>query len=198
VEGLLGDASGLSRRAKADIMSGMATGGGDWASQLSERRTLRRAPTSSASRTIAPRVGRGGAGAPAPGAALNAAPTRTTIRTRDAIAESTGNYEREAFPGAPPGPSRDAEKQRLAEVFEWGRAGAQRIQEARRMAGRAPPPPAAADADPREAMVDQMVEEVRERREFLEEMQARGRGAEFRHVQGEISQRLGELARLGY
>ena len=112
-----------------------------------------------------------------------------------------------AAPGAeapaPPRPTRgamvrDAEKQRLAEVFEWGRAGAQRIQEARRMAGRAPPPPAAADADPREAMVDQMVEEVRERREFLEEMQARGRGAEFRHVQGEISQRLGELARLGY
>ncbi|KAG1666447.1 hypothetical protein FOA52_015117 [Chlamydomonas sp. UWO 241] len=51
--------------------------------------------------------------------------------------------------------------------------------------------------DPHEELVEQVVEEIRERREFLEAMQAAGRGAEYVGVKGEIAQRLKDLERLG-
>lgn len=46
-------------------------------------------------------------------------------------------------------------------------------------------------------MAHQVVEEIRERREFLEAMQSAGRGCEYAGIRGEIAQRLKDLERLG-
>ena len=48
----------------------------------------------------------------------------------------------------------------------------------------------------KEAMLDLIVDEVRERREFLEEMQAAGKGHAYEHVRQEMKSRLVELERL--
>jgi hypothetical protein len=54
-----------------------------------------------------------------------------------------------------------------------------------------------APVDAREELIDQIVEEVRERREFLETMSAAGKGSQYEGIKVEIAARLVELERMG-
>ena len=57
-------------------------------------------------------------------------------------------------------------------------------------------PPSAAEV--REELIDQLVQEVQERQDFLEAMQRGGRGAQYEHqIKAEVSERLNRLRELG-
>ena len=50
----------------------------------------------------------------------------------------------------------------------------------------------------REELIDQLVQEVQERQDFLEAMQRGGRGAQYEHqIKAEVSERLNRLRELG-
>ena len=54
------------------------------------------------------------------------------------------------------------------------------------------------EVDVREQKIDAVIEEIKERREFLEDMRARGRGEQYEaQIRSEISSRLHELKKLG-
>eukprot|EP00163_Fabomonas_tropica_P005486 TRINITY_DN15007_c0_g1_i1.p1 TRINITY_DN15007_c0_g1~~TRINITY_DN15007_c0_g1_i1.p1 ORF type:complete len:257 (-),score=53.26 TRINITY_DN15007_c0_g1_i1:149-919(-) len=59
------------------------------------------------------------------------------------------------------------------------------------------PVPMATKSDSGNPMFDQIVQEIQERKEFLDEMRAAGRGAEFeKQIQAEISSRVAELRKI--
>jgi hypothetical protein len=109
--------------------------------------------------------------------------------------------ERDMWAGCAPGPDREAEKDRLSKVMELGakQLKAIELREAEQRADLL-----CREADPvkplelKEELIDQVVREIRERREFLEEMHKVGRAAAYDAIiKGEIAARLKELGDLG-
>mmetsp|Transcript_27581 Transcript_27581/g.81667 ORF Transcript_27581/g.81667 Transcript_27581/m.81667 type:complete len:251 (-) Transcript_27581:40-792(-) len=192
---------GLSLRAMQDVSESIKSGSGSWADTLNRTTaSFHEAGSKSLSRTAGVRVpkfsGRGGGGPPPapqlPGSFSGKRMLPGILRAAPP--------ERDQFRGCAPGPSRDAEKDRLSEVMEHGRKGVADRQASMQEAAAARRAAAAraAAADPQEDLVNQLVDEIQERREFLEDMQAAGRGAEYdAKIRGEIAQRMRDLERLG-
>ncbi|CAG9462423.1 unnamed protein product [Pedinophyceae sp. YPF-701] len=189
--------TGASRRLRSEVLTG-AKQGTDWVGALSTRTPNRHvSSTMRQSETLRkqtiqkhqPRMMHVGAAKPGK-------------KMADTIFEETGRYEREKFTGGGPVVDREAEKDRLALANEVGRKEAARIRNAQLAKQRAPPPAACAPSpprDPRELLIDQLVDEVRERREWLEDMRARGLSAPYEEeTTKEIRERLSRLRTLGY
>mmetsp|Transcript_4547 Transcript_4547/g.12434 ORF Transcript_4547/g.12434 Transcript_4547/m.12434 type:complete len:240 (+) Transcript_4547:126-845(+) len=107
--------------------------------------------------------------------------------------------EREQFIGGRPAPDRAIEKDRLAQLMELGAKGVKDLerqkaaQEAARLAAAQRRP-----VDPKEALIDELVSEIQERREFLEAMRAAGRAKEYEQtIRAEIQARMTRLKSLG-
>ena len=119
-----------------------------------------------------------------------------------------GAWESEAYTGqGTRGVDLDREKRRLQDTFHFAKmspaeraaakaAGAARAAARRAAAEAQRAPPSAAEV--REELIDQLVQEVQERQDFLEAMQRGGRGAQYEHqIKAEVSERLNRLRELG-
>ena len=82
----------------------------------------------------------------------------------------------------------EEDKKRLQDAFEsHGKKRTSAPARAPVAAPSAPRPP----RDPRQELIDELVTEIKERQEFMEQMQAAGRGHEFdATIKAEIAQRL--------
>eukprot|EP00899_Mesostigma_viride_P000990 jgi/Mesvir1/10892/Mv11171-RA.1 len=111
--------------------------------------------------------------------------------------KSSPDFEREQYRGGPGGRNNEAEKERLAQVMERkGKTAA----ELEAMLGKPARPKAKGPVSlpTKDERIDELLQEVEERREFLEEMIAAGRGHLYEaKIKSEISLRLAELKRLG-
>lgn len=200
----LGANRSLSKRAMEEITAKAAKGNADWVDTYATARASQRTTPSQIQSTLrrpaaatpsAPSTS--GRVAPAPG-------KKTGIRTQDTILAATDGYAVEQAPPALPIPDRNAEKDRLSSINEYGREGAARLAASKAATVRAAGQPGAAAtavravADPKESMIDQLIKEVSNRADFLEEMRAAGQGAKYeREVASEISQRMAQLRKMG-
>lgn len=108
--------------------------------------------------------------------------------------------EREMFVGGAPLPDREAEKDRLSRVMEYGPKGAREMEERTAAMKQAAMQRIARNkrVDVKEEMIDLIIDEIRERREFLEGMRAAGRVEQYeQQVRSEIKVRMRELEKLG-
>lgn len=199
---------------QGEIQQAMVTPGGDVLSLLSTRQATARLPKSQVDSTVkVPLVGRPSKAAPS---SHPPPPHHPSIRVKDQILADTSNYKVEKYAGLPTSSwttTRDDEKRKLALTFEMGRERAGKVLSQQMMvthasrAARSGPDASASGGggvdreaeelrERKEAMLDLIVDEVRERREFLEEMQAAGKGHAYEHVRQEMKSRLVELERL--
>jgi hypothetical protein len=195
---------GMSGRLRRDILGAAETGDAAWTEhwgsrQCSGNEALRgRAPP----KVRAPKVGRRGyeALAMAPPPSSGRKPLKNILRE--------GAWEPEAYTGqGTRGIDLDGEKRRLQESFHFAkmspseRAAAKAAGSARAAARQAAAeakraPPSAAEV--REELIDQLVQEVQERQDFLEAMQRGGKGAQYENqIKAEVSERLHRLKELG-
>ncbi|MEW5317004.1 MAG: hypothetical protein WDW38_008338 [Sanguina aurantia] len=193
--GLMKD-RGLSHRAMADVVGSVKRGDGGWADSLNTGIAKQKPAASQGNMLVrAPTVGKVTAGA-----RLVQPPASFSGKRMSGAILRDAPVGREQYPGSAPAPDREVEKGRLQALMEMGPKGVAdmeakllRLQKAAMEPARQPRPEEA-----REAMIDQVVEEIRERREFLEAMRVAGRSAEHEvSLKAEISQRLRELERLG-
>lgn len=187
---------GLSQRAVEDIANSIQRGDSKWVEHLNKGTSTFRSPASSKSKVKVPKVGTGPSRPPAVG------PTArfSGIKLQSEILRDNPP-EREQFPGAPPGPDREKEKDRLNLVFQHGAEGVAEMEaraaEAAAAAEEAARRPRKA-VDVREAMIDQIIDEIRERREFLEDLAAKGAHSNYEAtVRAEIASRIAELRNMG-
>jgi len=205
LDGIIGNKN-LSKRAAADIREAAARGDSSWVQTLNSG-VARQKPTNHLDRAhkpkvVAPRVGNACRHAPP------SLPTGTFSgkRTQPHI-QASGPAEREQYQTRPPAPDREKEKDMLARRFEMGREAAMKLEaaelelQARARRGEAlqPSQPAKTrEESAREQLIDQILDEVEERRAFLEEMRAAGRSAPYEgQIKGEIAERLAQLRRMG-
>ncbi|GLC42172.1 hypothetical protein PLESTB_000638400 [Pleodorina starrii] len=196
LQGVMKD-RGLSQRAVQDIASSLQRGDSAWVGHLNSGTASYQPPKSkTTSHVKVPKVGTSGGRAPA----APPLPGRFSGKKLQHEILRDTPPEREMFRGGAPAPNREAEKDRLSKVMELGSKGAREMEEkmaamkreARERAERAK------RLDVREEMIDQIVDEVRERLTFLESMRALGRAGEYEaHIRGEVAVRLKELEKLG-
>ncbi|KAM5250795.1 UPF0193 protein EVG1 isoform 2-T4 [Hipposideros larvatus] len=101
------------------------------------------------------------------------------------MCQANGAYCREQFK---PRPTRDLEKekQRLQNIFATGKDKKERKKK--------PPPVPQEDPAPELDRFEELVEEIRERKDFLADMEALGQGRQYRGIiLAEISQKLREM-----
>ncbi|GIL70556.1 hypothetical protein Vretimale_3670 [Volvox reticuliferus] len=194
LQGVMKD-RGLSQRALQDVASSLQRGDAAWVNHLSSGTASFQPPKSKTANPVkVPKVGTGGSAIapPLPGRFSGKKMQHEILRDTPP--------ERDMFRGGPPAPNREVEKDRLSKVMELGAKGARELdekmaamkREARERAEKAK------RVDVREEMIDQIVDEVRERLTFLESMRALGQGQEYEaHIRGEVAMRLKELEKLG-
>ncbi|GAX81469.1 hypothetical protein CEUSTIGMA_g8898.t1 [Chlamydomonas eustigma] len=183
---------GLSLRAMQDVTSSIKRGDGNWADHLNTSTSSFQQPSSKTNAKVkVPKFAGGSNSMPQPSAPYSFSGKRMNIEP----------VEREMWAGCAPGPDREAEKERLSKVMELGakQLKAMELREAERRADllrrQADP---IKPVDLKEELIDQVVEEIRERREFLEQMQKVGKAATYDAImKGEIAARLKELGDLG-
>jgi len=184
---------GLSLRSQQDVANSLKQGDSSWVDRVSTGVAAFSAPTSKTKPPVkVPKVGRGVG-------MLPPAMPPASFSGKRMVAQMAPN-ERERAPAMAPGPNRDALKDACAAVVELG---AQGVRERGRQQAEAAAAAerAAREARPvnvREALVDQLVQEIQERSEFLDAMRAAGRGGAYEaQVRGEISERMRALAKYG-
>mmetsp|Transcript_9363 Transcript_9363/g.16569 ORF Transcript_9363/g.16569 Transcript_9363/m.16569 type:complete len:250 (-) Transcript_9363:488-1237(-) len=198
-QALLDDAlkkRGLSLRATKDVAASVAAGSTDWIHNLSTCSSSKSAPPASKSqaKVKVPYYRPKPDGLPAH---LQGPPASFSgIRMQQQMPCN----EREQWPGGPPAPDRELQKEHLAQVMEAGGADKLREKKALQESAREAAEDAAARHRPvnvKEAMIDHLVQEVAERREFLEAMRATGHGGYEAQIKGEMQQRLSQLRSYG-
>ncbi|KAK9823514.1 hypothetical protein WJX72_003340 [[Myrmecia] bisecta] len=189
----------LSHRTKADLQRSLAEGSTQWVSLLKDQCT--RSPLKPKSKTCGVAVPRVGLNKHAGQLSPPLARPAGRKALQDVLRDSPS--ERDRFAGAAPGVDREAEKDRLALTFELGREGMQARQQAASTAqslhqSQRAMQSADQHVDPKEALIDQIVAEIQERREFLESARQQGQPSPCEaRLKAEISSRLAELRRLG-
>mmetsp|Transcript_26863 Transcript_26863/g.58615 ORF Transcript_26863/g.58615 Transcript_26863/m.58615 type:complete len:240 (+) Transcript_26863:207-926(+) len=189
---------GLSLRAMEDVQKSLKSGDSNWVDHLNTGSSTYKAPASKTQTLVkAPKVGK--AAMNPQSLALLPPSSFSGKRMLPDIMRITPP-ERDMFTGVAPGPDREAEKDRLSKVMEHGAKGARELE--RKMAEmKAAALERAARSkvvDVREEMIDLIVDEIRERREFLEQMRAAGKGQQYEaQIRGEIAGRMKELSMLG-
>eukprot|EP00877_Chromochloris_zofingiensis_P007945 jgi/Chrzof1/3403/Cz12g24020.t1 len=170
----------------------LSAGSSSWVDALNTGIATYKPPTSKAANPVkVPKVG------------VNCGTVPTTLpahkpgrkQHKAILADNPPEQEAAFYPA--PGIDREAEKDRLSALFQHGRQGLQEMQEEQQRqaaaASRAKP-----QLDTKEQLIDQIIDEISERREFLQSMRANGRGQEYEAtVKAEVSQRLAQLRRLG-
>jgi len=195
---------GMSDRLRRDILGAADAGDATWMEHWGSRTCSGKESLRGrvAPKVRVPKVGRRGY------EALAMAPPPTTGRKalNDILRE--GAWEPEAYTGqGTKGMNLDREKRRLQDNFTFAkmspseRAKAQAAGSAKAAARRAAAeakerPPDAAEV--REELIDQLLQEIRERQDFLESMQRCGNGDKYEaQIKAEVSARLNQLKELG-
>ena len=201
--GMMSD-RGMSDRLRRDILGAADAGDGAWMEHWGSRTCSGKESLRgrAAPKVRVPKVGRRGY------EALAMAPPPTTGRKalKDILRE--GAWEPEAYTGqGAKGVDLNREKRRLQDNFTFAkmspserakaRAAGSAKAAARRAAAEAKErPPDAAEV--REELIDHLVQEIRERQDFLESMQRRGNGDKYEaQIKAEVSSRLIRLKELG-
>ena len=198
---------GLSIRATQEVKEAVKNGGAGGADPFSvfaHKQAQKKQPFNS-------KVATASIPKPPPPSRLQASgspPARfSTIRLKDDIERLNGPLDhREQFTPLPPVPSRDEQKDKLSSIMTHGNAKAAR--EAQMLEERRKEEAALKKSeeerrlsDPKEAMISQIIEEIAERREYLESLVSKGlAGAtnpKIAQVKGEIASRMNELQKLG-
>ncbi|KAF5842779.1 hypothetical protein DUNSADRAFT_5151 [Dunaliella salina] len=193
-QALLDDAfkkRGLSLRGKEAAVNAIRGGDNGWVDTLQTGTAAFRSPASTQRTNVkVPKVGQA-THRPMPGPPASFSGKR--------MQNAMPANEREQFVGVRPAPDRALEKDRLAQLMELGAKGVKEVesqkaaQEAARLAAARRKP-----VDPKEALIDELILEIQERREFLEAMRAAGRAKEYEQaIRAEIQARMTRLKSLG-
>lgn len=195
LQGVMKD-RGLSQRALQDVASSVQRGDAAWVNHLSTGTASFQAPRSKTATLVkAPKVGTGARSHLAP-----PLPGRFSGKKLAHEIMRDTPPERDMWVGGGPTVDREAEKDRLSKVMEYGSKGAKEMEA--KMAAMKREALAKAErakrVDVKEDLIDQIVEEVRERINFLESMKALGKAGQYEaQVRGEVAARLRELEKLG-
>mmetsp|Transcript_24353 Transcript_24353/g.43370 ORF Transcript_24353/g.43370 Transcript_24353/m.43370 type:complete len:232 (-) Transcript_24353:91-786(-) len=205
IDGLINNKN-VSRRAATDIHEAVGRGDSNWVNTLNKGVASRK-PTGHLEKAhrpkvSTPKVGNSSRYAPP------ALPTGTFSGKRmQSHIEASSPYDREQYQTRVPGPDREKEKDRLARRLEMGREAAMKLEAvemdlANRMRRgelvRATQPVKTGEENAREQLIDQILDEIEERRVFLEEMRSKGQSQQYEaQMKGEIAERLAQLRRMG-
>jgi len=217
---------GLSLRATEDISSSLKRGDGNWIQHLNTGvSSFQKAKSSKQPLIRAPIVGRHtGSGSVANSSSSAPSLVNPEIRQAEQLVLQRFSGKkmlpeiirdsppvRDMYVGGAPVPDREFAKDRLGQVMEHGSDFVKRLearamemcsagyqQEQRRKAGEERQKGSGSSMNPKDQMIDQIVDEIRERREFLEAMRAAGKGAEYEEkIKSEMLIRIHELEKLG-
>lgn len=196
----------MSRRLKGDILKSLQSGSADWIEHWSSgKATSRLTESQKWSRRALPQVGREKKTRELVLRLHGDAVSKSGKKSSKDI-EASGVLEREEYTGqGVRGTDRDQMKRELQDTCQFAHLTPQERREAKERASRrhaqkraAAAPEGPTEAERRDTLIDQLLDEISERQDFLNEMRALGKGEQYEaQMKAEVSARLHQLRQLG-